>query len=104
MAKEGGMGAIFLGVVLGYFIWGNEPAYIDNIKEDEGRNLGGIFVLQSAGFIIKDRYLVAVIHGFNDSEDVCNKLAERYEREDGVVYYCTPFEAVTGGKPWWHFW
>ena len=102
MAEKGGPGAIFLGVVLGYFIWGNEPAYIDNIKEHEDDS--GIFVLQSTGFIIKDRYQVAVIHGFIDNEEICNTLAERYEREDGIVYHCIPSVGISGGKPWWNFW
>ncbi len=100
MAEKGGLGAIFLGVVIGYFIWGNEPAYIDNIKENESIS----FVLQSTGFIIKDRYQVAVIHGFIDNEEICNKLAERYEREDGIVYHCMPSVGIIGGKPWWNFW
>ena len=100
MAAKGGLGAIFLGVVLGYFIWGNEPAYIDNIKENESSN----FVLQSTEVIIKDRYQVAVIHGFIDNEEICNTLAERYEREDGIVYHCLPSVGITGGKPWWKFW
>ncbi len=100
MAEKGGLGAIFLGAVVGYFIWGDEPAYIDNVKEQEDI----AFVLQSTGFIIKDRYQVAVIHGFIDNEDICNTLAERYKREDGIVYYCMPSLDITGGKPWWNFW
>ena len=100
MAGRRGLGAIFLGVVIGYFIWGNEPAYIDNIKENESIS----FVLQSIGFLVKDRYQVAVIHGFFGNEEICNTLAERYEREDGIVYHCMPSVGILGGKPWWNFW
>ena len=96
MAEKGSLGAIFLGVVIGYFIWGNEPAYIDNIKEYEDSS--DIFVLESTG------YQVAVIHGFTDNRDFCNTLVELYEKEDGIVYHCIPSVGITGGKPWWNFW
>jgi len=92
------LAGIIIGASLGYWLWGNEPAYIDNLKMQEESEFGGAYVLSKYG-----NEQTAVFHGFYDDFNVCLKVKRLLESEGGW-YECTRYDQVGGGTPWWKVW
>ena len=102
MSEGGGIGGVLLGVAIGYFIWGNEPAYIDNLKASaEGEPFNQTWVLAKTTFGFYDQ--IALVHGLVDDAHGCETFRAAIAREGGD-WICVPASAITGGKPWWEFW
>lgn len=97
MSDEAG-GAILIGLAVGYFFWGLEPDYIDNLKADEDNEYGESYILTKAG-----SGQVAVFHGFVDDYSVCDMARQRIQAEGGV-YFCSAASMAPERKAWWKFW
>ena len=97
MSDDIGPGILF-GVLIGYAIWGTEPAFIDNLMADADSEYGEPAVLQKFG-----SGQVAVFHGFVSDLEACELARQRIEAEGGM-YACSPASEVAGGSPWWKFW
>lgn len=96
---DGGGGYLIVGLVVGYFIWGNEPNYIDNVKANEESGASYVLVKRSSWEFDQ----VAVIHGLIDDAAGCETMRRAMQREGGR-WACVPAMSAGGGKPWWNFW
>lgn len=89
---------LILGIVVAYFVWGNEPSYIDAIKADQKNEFGAPYILTSAGNV-----QVAVFHGYPDNSEIC-EIVRRRISGDVMVRQCLPYHEAPYGTAWWHFW
>lgn len=99
MASDG-FAMLVIGVAVGYFIWGNEPNYVDAVKMSEEGG-GESYILAKTTLGTLDQ--VAVIHGLIDDRTGCLTMLGAMER-DGGSWICAPASAATYGRAWWHFW
>ena len=103
MSDGGGLGGVLLGVAIGYFIWGNEPAYIDNLKASAAAPvIGDSWIV--AKRVSGDEYQMAVIHDLLDNREVCEVVRSAIAAYKGAEWICSPAHLAQGGKPWWEFW
>lgn len=98
MSDQAYLSGMLLGVAFGYFQWGTQLPFIENIKADADSEFGEPYVLEKAG-----SGQVAVFHGFSDDYDVC-ETARIFIQSEGGTYACQPASIVAGPKPWWKFW
>lgn len=89
---------LIAGIIIAYFIWGNELSYVDAIKADQGNEFGAPYILTSIGNV-----QVAVIHGYPDNDEICESIRARFGPV-GTFRACIPYYEAPYGTPWWHFW
>lgn len=72
---------LILGLALGFWLWGNEPAFVDNVASVPPADS---FVLVKLG-----SGQVAVFHGFAFNRETC-QIAAQHLQSLGGFYACNP--------------
>ena len=73
MSNGASLLAAIIGLALGYFIWGNQPAHIQNLKHNDAiADHGEPWIIARATPGRFEQF--AVVDGFRDNAAVCNVL------------------------------
>ena len=111
MKTRDGIGLLVVGVVMGYYLWGIEPNYIDNLRADEGTS----YILAKTNRDYPSGDQVVVFHGLGglglgSNRTACMHVARLWAatitewEDESDSWVCVGAGGAGGGKPWWKFW